>query len=212
MEDKEFMELLQYGLTEGRKEREWEERLPALQHTYETIENIYNRMLNCSSTSGRNNNYETILWLLRHNPEMNEYWEHRPNEFKIVNRIRHIKKFSVKKYSISIVQPKKQEKEEYAYIVLLNKDIIKVGKTNNLNRRMSELRSQYDRVILLKDFKFNDTEDAFIMEVLLHKYYKAKYPEAEFLPQDRFKGAGLDNDDLEIMEQMAEKVRTEKWF
>lgn len=181
------------------------------QEVYLEIEKYYKRMCNCSSTAGRKNNYEQIRLIISKYPDMKKYWEIR-NAVYYVDRVYckcPLEFLTLKKYK----SPKDEILvKEYAYIALLDKDTIKVGKTNNLNRRMYQLNNDYASVQLLASFEFNNTEDAFLMEVLLHKYYKAKYPKAEFLPQDRFKGAGLNEKDLENMSQMVNKIKNMEWF
>ena len=106
-----------------------------------------------------------------------------------------------------------REYEACAYVMYLeDHNMIKVGKTVNLKNRVSDLSKQYGSVRVLHTFGFSNEEDAFIMEVLLHKYYKKYYKECMFCPQDRFIGADLNSTDIQILEKAAEEIRIKKWF
>ena len=99
-----------------------------------------------------------------------------------------------------------------AYIVeLKDQNMIKVGKTNKITQRLNQLKRQYGTVKLIHNFNFNNEEDAYLMEVVLHKYFKEKYPDS-FVPQDRFERAKVTKADLETLEISATKIRKMLWF
>lgn len=100
-----------------------------------------------------------------------------------------------------------------AYIVELeDKNQIKVGKAKNFDRRKRELENQYGTVNTIHLFKFDDEEDAYMMEVLLHRFFKQYYPNSRFIPQDRFENADYTLTELEMLDRVAEELRNKKWF
>jgi predicted GIY-YIG superfamily endonuclease len=99
-----------------------------------------------------------------------------------------------------------------AYIVYLkDKKMLKVGKTNNIKQRMTALKKQYGEIQMVHTFGFNNEEDAYLMEIILHKYFKQKYPN-NFIPQDRFADAEVTQEDIEILEKSAQKIQKTLWF
>lgn len=102
-----------------------------------------------------------------------------------------------------------------AYIVrfdTLQGIITKVGYTTNFKRRSYELQRKYGFIDPLAFFCFDNEEDGYMMEILLHKYYKEKGT-GKFIPQDRFIGDIYDiEEDLPILLEVAEELRNKKWF
>lgn len=89
--------------------------------------------------------------------------------------------------------------------------VTKVGMTSHLTQRMNQLKKKYGTPRILALYNFDNVEDAYIMEVLLHKYFKQKNI-VEFIPQDRFLGRVFFQTDLPILESVAEELRGKKWF
>lgn len=110
-------------------------------------------------------------------------------------------------------EPKKEYRGRCAYIVELeDKNQIKVGKTDNFAQRKKDLEKQYGTVNTIHLFKFEDTEDAYMMEVLLHRFFKQYYPNSRFIPQDRFENADYTLAELEMLDKVAEELKNKKWF
>lgn len=100
-----------------------------------------------------------------------------------------------------------------AYIVeLKDKKMFKVGMSCYFNRRKRELEKQYGTVNTIHLFKFDNIENAYLMEVLLHKYFKEKYPKATFIPNDRFKGIKCTEKDLKTLDTIAKELENKIWF
>jgi hypothetical protein len=189
-----------------------------IKEAYDRIEVYYERMFRVSSTSGRKYNYDAILEVMEACPAVKDYWTTR-EAFNYVDKIRKIKNYKEPRGVLAQLlewsgQPfDNREYEACAYIVWLEDcNTLKVGKTNNMNTRLTGLRSSYGSIKLLHTFGFDNEEDAYLMEVVLHKYYKKYYKECAFVPQDRFVGADFNSTDLQILENAAEKIRMTKWF
>lgn len=73
----------------------------------------------------------------------------------------------------------------YAYVMRIDENTIKVGKTNNIDKRMYQLKNQYPNIHLLKKYDFTNEEDAYMFEIILHRYFKMATVDS-FIPQDRF--------------------------
>lgn len=188
-----------------------------LKQAYDDIQTYYNRMQIVGTTSDRKSNYERICGVVDECPQIAQYWEIREEKRFYKDKVVKIQELVITTITI--------EDEVYptetlgnsdaccAYILLLEQcDLIKVGKAKNFKKRLASLRSQYGKITPLHLFEFDNEEDAYIMEVLLHKYYKEKYPNSNFIPQDRFGFAGLTVADLESLTKVAEKIRKEIWF
>lgn len=189
-----------------------------VKEAFDRIELCYERMQMVDSTSGRKYNYEEILIVMKECPAMADYWRLREAS-RYVDRIVKVKNYREPKSCSDTLASwvgesfDKRDFEACAYVVWLEDyAMIKVGKTKNLNTRISQLKGDYGKVKLLHTFGFSNEEDAYIMEVVLHKYYKKYYKECAFIPQDRFLGADLNSTDIKILESAAEKIRLEKWF
>lgn len=101
-----------------------------------------------------------------------------------------------------------------SYILLLKEEIVmtKVGMTTNLVRRLKQLKKQYgNNIEILAIFNFENVEDAYLMETLLHKFYKKK-GKGEFIPQDRFIGNVFHEKDLSTLFKVADELRNKEWF
>lgn len=193
-----------------------------LEQAYETIEHYYNRMLIIGTTSGRKYQYERICGVMIDCPEVRQYWEIKYGEFYYKDRVVKIQEYT--KPTVTVIDSNITLPDIFwdiecggticcSYILYLKDlDMIKVGKAKDFKKRYKQLSREYGEVIPLHWFEFDNEEDAYIMEVILHKYYKEKYPNSNFIPQDRFGEAGLTVADLETLTQVAERIRTENWF
>lgn len=203
-----------------------------LKFAYNRIKECKNRMESVSTTSGRKYNYEQILIVMDSCPQVKDYWRVEPNARFYFDRVVQVKEFNEAQKVITkpfestmpmaeIIAPEVDildlltnfDYNPCAYIMYLEDlNMIKVGKSKEVNTRLGRLGSKYGKIQLLKVFPFDNEEDAYLMEVILHKYYKEKYPNSIFIPQDRFEGAGFTTEDLETLEKAAEKIRHEIWF
>lgn len=189
-----------------------------VKEAYDRIEVCYERMQMVESTSGRRYNYEEILMVIKDCPAMTDYWRLR-DASRYVDRVVKVKNYKAPSKTVDCLRDwlgesfDSRDCEACAYILYLaDEDMIKVGKTVNLKKRVYDLKREYGTVQILHTFGFSNEEDAYLMEVLLHKYYKKYYKECVFCPQDRFMGADLNQTDVKILEKAAEDIRTKKWF
>lgn len=185
-----------------------------LKEAYYRIEECYNRMRSVGTTSGRKYNYNIICDVMDSCPEVCNYWELRNARF-YDDRVIKIRTY---------VEPKKPRNnakeikiitsaEACAYIISLEDcGQLKVGKTKNYDERMYRLEKQYGEITPMITFDFDNEEDAYLMEVILHKFFKERYPESTFVPQDRFDYIPISSRDVDILEKVAEKIRKEIWF
>lgn len=105
---------------------------------------------------------------------------------------------------------KSQPKNEkgYAYIVNLKMNngqtVLKVGYTENLERRMKQLSSHiYPHYFVtglevVHAYEFENKASAYIMESVLHRYFFNK-PNAIYVPNDRFEDCVCTDADLEAL-------------
>lgn len=93
----------------------------------------------------------------------------------------------------------------YAYIIRIDENIIKVGKTNNVDRRMYELKRQYPNICLLKSYEFTNEEDAYIFEIILHRYFKIATVNS-FIPQDRFLKKKIYEEEWEVLDSLYKQM------
>ena len=188
-----------------------------LEFAYDRVLNYYNRMLNVSTTTGRKNNFERICIEIQKYPALEEYWKIFHEGYRYAEKVRCLKQWETSPFKTTFENqvaelPHSTTEACCSYIVVLEKEkCIKVGKTNNFNSRMKSLANQYGTVRPLHVFDFDNEEDAYIMEVVLHKYFKERYPDS-FIPQDRFKDADFTLADLIALEKSAQKIREIKWF
>ena len=176
---------------------------------YNKIEKYYYELkYQCSTTSTRKYRYNQIKSILNDYPNLRYYCSLRPNRQYYVERVVLLQGFSKVCYS---KEEDKGRTTPCAYIVMLPNGVLKVGKTNNTQRRFYQLQNEYSMVEVLHTFPFDNEEDAYIMEVILHKYYKEK-EEVTFIPNDRFENATFTEKDKIILEKVAEKIRKEKWY
>lgn len=188
-----------------------------LKQAYDDIQTYYNRMQIAGTTNGRKSNYERICGVINECPQITQYWEIKEEKRFYKDKVVKIQELIItsitienKVYSTEILS---KSNACCAYILLLEHyDLIKVGKAKNFKKRLVSLRKQYGKITPLHLFEFDNEEDAYIMEIVLHKYYKKMYPNNNFIPQDRFGFVGLTVTDLEILTKVAEKIRKEKWF
>ena len=187
------------------------------QFAYERVVVYYKRMLLVTTTQGRRNNYERICAEITNYPELKQYWRIYDNAYKYSDKVYHLKELEEYFYQTTFESQVKELPHPItdaccSYIVALEKaNCLKVGKTNNFSTRMKALDKQYGKVRPLHTFDFDNDEDAFIMEIVLHKYFKEKYP-YNFIPQDRFQNADFTLEDLIALEKSAQKIREMKWF
>ncbi len=189
----------------------------ALKNMDNQIQVYYDRLCLCSSTSGRRSNGMKIIAILETCPELKIYWkvdDSKAHWKRKITRMRPFDEIAVEPLEEQKHNNKNLKKSSsYAYIIqLIDTNQIKVGKTDNLNRRTRDLEKQYGDLKILKLFDFDNVEDAFLMEVLLHKYYKEKYPNSTFVPQDRFTNAKYNVQDENILSQLAKEITNKKWF
>ena len=105
---------------------------------------------------------------------------------------------------------KKKEKERFfTYLIELynerNKRIcLKVGYTNNLNRRFDELEYKYDayRTEILLFYEFSEKEIALNMENVMRLHFKRKKG-AHHIPKDRFQRVKADLNDIKYFNKEA---------
>lgn len=182
-----------------------------LKSIYEEIERRHDRMHQVTTTSGRWYHLNIIIDLINNNPSIQEFYCIVEAHF-LVDRVQKIKDFCISS-SVKMNKPLPTENKEYAYIIELpEQEMIKVGKTNCPTRRFYDLSKKYGLVEPIEIFEFDNTEDAFLMEVILHKYFKEIYPDSEFVPQDRFSEIGVCQKDIDILREIAIKISQMKWF
>ena len=182
---------------------------------YDRIEICYKRMQKVLSSAARCNNYEQICALLNQFPELNNYWENRIYETRYVNRIAHIRTLTRPPKPIinKIAEPPIVKEKICAYIVYLeDHHLIKVGKSKDFDQRYYNLQKDYGTVIPQYFFYFDNEEDAYIMECVLHKFFKEVNKADVFIPQDRFSYVNITLQDIEQLDQAAEKIRNQNWF
>lgn len=187
------------------------------QFAYERVAVYYRRMLLVTTSQSRRNNYERICAEIANCPELKQYWRIYDSAYKYSDKVHHLKELEEYFYQTTFENQVKELPHPTtdaccSYIVALEKvNCLKVGKTNSFNARMKALDKQYGKVRPLHTFDFDNDEDAFIMEIVLHKYFKEKYP-YNFIPQDRFQDADFTLEDLIALEKSAQKIREMKWF
>lgn len=185
-----------------------------VEHAYYFIDDYYNRILNpLSSTGSRRYSYSRIVEKYYDCPQMQEYWEINSSATYYENRVKKLKDFPTRKNVEEMDwfdwYP---ENNPCAYIVYLpDCEMLKVGKAKVFHKRITSLKQSYGTVIPLHLFTFEDEEDAYQMEILLHKYFKKMYPYS-FVPQDRFECAVCTKEDIEILDKAADKLRKINWF
>lgn len=172
------------------------------------FESYVDRMKTYTSTSGRNQHGKMMIEFLDNHKELREYWEYDESKFLWIDRFIKIKD----PYDPNSYLRNNKEFRHHSYIVwLVKSNLIKVGKSSRLDARISELREQYGQTMLIKTFPFKSEEDAYLMEVLLHRYFK-EMKDTTFFPQDRFGGVDFNKIDIKQLEMVADKVRTMHWF
>ena len=104
-------------------------------------------------------------------------------------------------------------KKPCAYVIILPDGMLKVGKANNFSNRVNTISSMYSLkgITVLHTFTFDNQEDAYIMEVVLHKYYKGK-EKVIFHPQDRFENATFTEEDAKNLAFAESAIKRIKWF
>lgn len=110
----------------------------------------------------------------------------------------------------------KPSKYSYAYLMITksnNIPILKVGKANSPNQRLTQLKKEYNRqYFLVKTWTFRTIEDAYEMEIWLHRFYKAKH--YELVGQDHFLNCIPYQEEMKILNEKAEeiKINSQKWL
>lgn len=107
---------------------------------------------------------------------------------------------------------KKSKTKHFSYIMELNdyrtgkRKYLKVGYTNNLNRRMEELENKYDCVVnLLKFYWFNKKEPALMLEDVMRMHFK-EIKGSHYIMQDRFQRTTPTEKDYVYIEQEAKHL------
>ena len=109
----------------------------------------------------------------------------------------------------------KTEQKYYAYVMDTSDFYLKVGYSKCPERRVKELTTNSkigDKYELLNTWEFDNPEDAYEMEIWLHRYYKIKG--GQLVGNDHFLNVEYDFDkDEEILNKKAEEIRTNsaKW-
>lgn len=184
-----------------------------LKEAYNKIEEYYSRMCSVGTTSGRKYNYREIEYIMYLCPEVTDYWMLVDAHFYTdrVVKIRPLIKLTPLNYREN--EPPIDSESAFAYIIKLEEcNQLKVGKTKDLSRRMDDLRRRYGKISTLQLYSFDTEEEAYIMEVVLHQYYKMFYPECDFIPQDRFMFKPLTKEDIQFFDIAAENVKKINWF
>ena len=176
-----------------------------LVHAYNQIEVYYKRILKAETTTTRKRNYENICDIIKECPEVGQYWLVDERMLYYRDKVSHIKLYDQRE--VNKKNTVKMCEGFCSYIVhLKTQGQLKVGKTNNFNRRLGELSRDYGVVIPLQIFPFEDDEDASMMEIALKKYYKRMFW-LDYIPQDRFTFSAPTAKDIEAFERMATKIR-----
>lgn len=117
---------------------------------------------------------------------------------------------------IDIITECELKKGDCAYIVeFFNADgdftYTKIGYSNDVFRRMKEHidRTKYgtSKIVIKAVFYFDDEEQALTMENAIRKYYKDKNSKADFVKRDRFSVQRLQNAELTLFTEKAEKIK-----
>ena len=104
-----------------------------------------------------------------------------------------------------ILEQQQGKKSSYAYVMRIDKNMIKVGKTNNINQRLCQLRQKYPDIYLLKSYEFKNEEDAYMFEIILHRYFKMSTANS-FIPQDRFLCKQLFEEEWETLDMLYKQM------
>lgn len=167
----------------------------------DAMDMYYNRMLACSSTSGRNNNFKKMLTLWQESPAVRAVWDFVEDAFLIVKRFvkRVIEQF--KPTANVVYSCTKVEGEQLAYLVRLldkNGNLMwsKVGTTTRtIEGRMGEHLRTYRKygIATIEVTKVWDCGevDAEGVESFLRAKYIRKYPKT-FERNDRFRNVEFD--------------------
>ena len=185
-----------------------------LKEAYNKIEEYYSRMCSVGTTSGRKYNYREIEYIMHLCPEVTNYWMLVDAHFYTdrVVKIKPLVKLTPLNYRDTYEIPIDSE-PACAYILKLEEyNQLKVGKTKDWSRRMYRLGKDYGKITPLIYFDFDTEEEAYLMEVVLHQYYKMFYPECDFYPQDRFGYTPLTETDIEYLKIAAENIKKINWF
>ena len=184
-----------------------------LTEAYFSIDKYYDRIKKTYSTSSRRYSYERIKSIMSLCPEVCEYWILVDATY-YCDRVKQIKVYHPPIVKNPTPTAKQNAVEGYcAYIVYLTESkIIKVGQTNNFNRRRWEIMADYGNLIPLHFFKFDTRSNAERMETILKDYFEATYPNCIHILNDRFEYADYTPEDEAILERAAEKLRKINWF
>jgi hypothetical protein len=126
-----------------------------LQIGLELVENHYNQMLKAKRTSTRKYHADIILNLMKMVPELKEYWGYNPNEFHWQDRIFKVGEEKVSKIEVEVfvdqaTNLRNAPSFEGLYFVgtthfnpITNEQFfaVKIGLSNNINKRMSQYRT-----------------------------------------------------------------------
>lgn len=123
------------------------------------IEKLVNRMHDCGSTQGRKYNWKQIKDIYNSDERLSDYWNYTPEAFLYVAKItrrpyteiqRRLEKRMVKvKTTKTLVKPNTTRDKEFLYVgYYIDEEgefILKIGTTNNLERRRREHNRNYSR-------------------------------------------------------------------
>ena len=150
-----------------------------------TIEDLINRMYNCTSTAGRKYNWEQIKDIYNSDERLADYWDYTPDAFMYVSKIarrpiietqRRLANRNTSKTDKTIIKNKTKGKEFLYigyYIDTDNEFILKVGTTNNLERRRIEHNRNYSRA---KQYTMADnSEFTYLWSIPLSKYNTLRF-------------------------------------
>ena len=191
-----------------------------LKDAYERVEELYNTLQTIKTCYIQEDCYKKIAFEILQCPDLLNFWDLKNSPYfeKRVVLVRTLEKnIPIAENEndvewLSIFGENIATPTSYGYIIKLNDlGMIKVGKTNNLKTRMKQLSKQYGSISIVHTFGFNNEEDAYIMEIILHKYFKEKYPN-NFIPQDRFANATVTTEDIQTLENSAKKIKETNWF
>jgi len=103
----------------------------------------------------------------------------------------------------NIKKPKYNNIEFVTYIIIFNNEFLKIGKTNNLERRIKEELKQYktSNYELVKKYSFNSPWLANAFECLVQNYFYKKISNY-YIPNDRFMTNYITKEELNYIDNL----------
>lgn len=179
------------------------------------MDEYYNRMMNCSSTSGRHYNFKKMLDLFNASEIVRQVWDYVQDAFLIVKRFvkRAYREISVRTYGSKFIQWSngasnfEDDGVEQLYLIKLigeNQELVwsKVGTTTRktIERMKEHLRyySKYgiERIIVDRVYDCGDMSAEYY-ENLFKSFYMLKYGKELWRKNDRFCGVAFDLDEAD---------------